>query len=244
MKKSMLFKTVILGLALASLAACAPSSVTPVSENLAPLPRPNQVLVYNFAVSPDEVQLDRGLGAKIEELAKGTPRTVEERAVGRAVANALAEHLVIELQSLGIPAQMAAGISPLAGNIVEITGQFISIDEGNRTERVVIGLGVGRSDVKTYVQIFDARRGSRIIVNQFESDAKSGYKPGMAESMGAGAVTGHLAAATAVGGVMAIGSEAFMANVEADARRDAKVIAKQIGRYFIAQGWIPRVADQ
>jgi len=244
MKKLIFIKTGILGCILAILASCAPTTVSPVSEYGGSLPSPDQVLVYNFAVSPDEIKLDQGLGAKIEALSRGTSRTDEERAVGVAVADALAENLVKELQSMGIPAQRAAGMMPIGGNIVEVTGQFISIDEGNRTERVVIGFGAGRSDVKTYVQIFDGRGGQRMPVYQFESDAKSGYKPGMAETMGVGAAAGHLGASAAVGGALAVGSEAFKANVEADAKRDAKAIAKQIGDFFAQQGWIPQESVQ
>ena len=56
--------------------------------------------------------------------------------------------------------------------------------------------------------------------------------------MGAGAVAGHLGASSVVGGGLAVGSEAFAANVEADAKRTAKAIAKQLGQFFVAQGWI------
>jgi len=140
---------------------------------------------------------------------------------------------------MGVPAERAAGTPPNYGNIIEIEGQFLSIDEGNWAERVVIGLGAGRTDVKTLVQVYDARGGRRVLVNEFEADAKSGYKPGMAESMGAGAAAGNLGAAAAISGGLAVGSEAFAATVEDDAKRMAKKVAKQLGDFFVSQGWIP-----
>jgi len=222
------------------LAACAPTQVQVVSESYVMLPRPNMVLVYNFAASPEEVQLDQGLSAVVTDAVKGTPRTVEELAVGRATADALAKELVTEIQKLGLPVQRASGTKPSSGNILEISGQFISIsiDQGNRTERVVVGFGAGRTDVKAKTQVFDARGGQRKLMAQFETDAKSGYKPGMLETAGAGAAAGHLATSAAASTVLAGASETFTATVEADAKRAAKQIAKQLANYFVYQGWI------
>jgi hypothetical protein len=139
---------------------------------------------------------------------------------------------------MGLPAERMSGSPPSYGNIVLISGQFTSIDEGNQAERVVIGLGLGRTSVKTYTRVLDARGGARKLLVEFQTDAASGYKPGMAETMGAGALAGHVGAAAAVGGGLAIGSEAFSANVEADAKRTAKDIAKQLKDYFAYQGWV------
>lgn len=234
----------ILGLIVLAFAACAPTQVSVVSETGARLPLPHRVLVYNFAVSPDEVDLDRGISARIEDFVSKTPRSAEEKSVGQAVANALARHLVEELQSLGIPAMRASGPLPAWGDTLEITGQFISIDEGNRTERVVIGLGAGRTDIKTYVDVYYAQSGGRTNVARFETDARSGYKPGMAETLGAGAAAGHLVGAAAVSGGLAIGSEEFTATVEADAKRTAKKIANQLRDFFVNEGWMPPGAAQ
>jgi hypothetical protein len=190
-------------------------------------------------VSPDEVQLDRGISARIQELIKNTPRTKEEKAVGHAVADALATHLVKELNAIGVPATRASRVPSTMGNSIQIEGQFLSVDEGNRTERVVIGLGAGRTDVKTLTQVYDARFGSRMLVEEFDTDAKSGYKPGMAEMMAVGVLTHHLLVSTLASGALAAGSEAFMAGVDADTRRTAQEIVKQLGLFFVGQGWIP-----
>lgn len=81
----------IMGLAgLVALGGCAPTQVNIVSKYGGPVPKPSNVFVYNFAVSPDEVQLDQGISARIQDMIKKTPRTKEEKAVGHAVAEALA----------------------------------------------------------------------------------------------------------------------------------------------------------
>ncbi len=238
MKKLTILKAGIVAVVIFALAACAPTQVQVTEQSGKLLPRPDRIFVYDFFVSPDEVTLDRGVGSKVRELVDKTPRTAEEKKVGHAVANALAANLVKEIQDMGLPAERAAGARPSYGNILEIDGQFTSVDEGNRTERVVIGLGVGRTDVKTYTQVYDARGGKRTLVSEFDTDAKSGYKPGMAETMGAGALAGHFAASAAVSAGVAGASETFSANVEADAKRTAKEIAKQLRQYFYYQGWV------
>jgi hypothetical protein len=88
------------------------------------------------------------------------------------------------------------------------------------------------------IQADDYDNGARTLACQFETDAKSGRKPGMAETIGAGAATDHLATAAAVGGGLTVASEALSATVEADADRTATRIASQLKSYFKAQGWM------
>ncbi len=239
MKQQTLLKISLAGWAISLLAGCASTDVTSDSEYQGFLPKPKQVLVYDFAVSPDEVELNSGIAADLQNLVeKAPPRTDQERAIGRQVAEALANHLVTEIQALGLPARRASG-PPADDNTLAVKGQFISIDEGNQTERVVIGLGLGRTDVKTLTQVYDHRNGTNILVNQFGINAESGDKPGAAETMGAGAVAGHLAVSAVVSSGVAVGSEAFSANVDADASRTAKKIAAQFKDLCLTEGWIP-----
>jgi hypothetical protein len=241
MKNQTVRQLIIGGCAIGLFAGCASTNVTSDSQYQGFLPKPNEVLVYNFAVSPDEVTLDSSITADIQGLVNNNkaPRTDQERAIGQQVADALANHLVTEIQALGLPASRASGPPPAAGNTLEIKGQFVSVDEGNQTERVVIGLGLGRTDVKTLTQVYDYQGGKSTLVSQCGINAASGRKPGAAETMGAGGVAGNLAVSAVVSTGAAVGSEAFSANVDADASRTAKKIAAQLNDLFLSQGWIP-----
>jgi hypothetical protein len=222
------------------LTGCASTKVTTESMDSSKLPRPDRILVYNFAVSPEEVELDKGISGDIKGLVNNTPRTEQERAIGRKVSDALAIHLVSEIEKLGFSASRSNGPAPQSGNLLLVKGQFISIDEGNQAERVVIGLGLGRSDVRTTVQAYDQNDGKTTLADQFGITAKSGSAPGMGETMGVGALTGHLATAAAVGAGAHVGTEEFSANVEDDADRTAKAITKELKTYFTNQGWIQK----
>ena len=176
MKRAIRIGGGIFCLMLLALAGCASTQVTLLDETTTRLPRPDRILVYDFAVSPDEVKLDRGISAKIAGHINETPRTVEEKAVGHRVASSVSEHLVENIRALGLFAEKAAGPPPRGGNIVEIEGQLISIDEGNKIERTIIGLGAGRTDVKTYVQVYDSRKEPRILAAEYQVDTDADGK--------------------------------------------------------------------
>ena len=145
--------------ALALLAACTQGSSQ--IETASMLPRPQVVVVQDFAVWPGEVQLDPGLSGTIDETLGANrlpPRTAKEQQIGQQVANALAEKLVVEIRDLGLPAERGSGLPPGMATGLVISGQFVSVDQGNRTERVVLGLGAGRSDVRVRAQVFDVSR--------------------------------------------------------------------------------------
>jgi hypothetical protein len=203
-----------------------------------PLPRPDQILVYDFATSPGEVRLDRGLSAKIVEAAKSEPRSEQERELGQKVARALSDHLIKELSDLGLPAQRGSGEPPTSGNSILIEGQFVSIDEGNRTARIIIGLGAGRSDVETHIQVYLAREGGDQTLEKLDVSAKGSRKPGAAETLGVGAIMGNLVIAGAVTAVATTASETLGGTVEADAKRTAAKIVKELKPFFERQGWI------
>jgi len=229
----------LVALALAAGAGCASTDVSMSSEYGGALPRPQQILVFPFATSPEEVQLDWSPTVAGAWKLQGLTSTQEEQQVAHAVAQALAQHLATKVQALGLPAQVATGDVPApSGPTLAITGQFLSIDEGNRAERMVIGLGAGHSDVRTAVQVSEAFADGRRLIEQFDIDAKSGRKPGAAETMGVGAAAGHLAASAAITAAGSVASEAFGDNVDADAERTAAKIASVLQALFQRQGWI------
>jgi hypothetical protein len=184
------------------------------------------------------VRLDHGVSAEVWKL-QGIPESSERAEVGHKVADALADNLVKRIHELGLPAERASGPPPRDGvPTLVVDGQFLAIDEGSATARVVIGLGAGKSQVRTAVQVIEVLpEGSRTL-DTFEVDAKSGSTPGMAETMGAGAAAGHLATSAAVSVAKSAASEKFGDDVEADARRTADQISKLLAGSFARQGWI------
>lgn len=226
--------------ALALLAGCTQSSSQ--VQTAVEMPRPQVIVVQDFAVWPGEVKLDPGISGTIDETLLGNglpPRAQKERDIGRQVASALADKLVVEIRDMGFEAQRGAGLPPGKAQGLVVSGQFVAIDQGNRAERVAIGLGAGRSDVRVRAQVFEVGPAGRTLADEIEVDAKSGLAPGMAETMGAGALAGHLVVSTLVSGGVQTADESLGASVVADSDRAAKGIAKQLAAFFGRQGWAP-----
>jgi hypothetical protein len=241
MKSGIRFAALVF-LVTAMAAGCAPTNVQQQSTTLTRLPRPDLILVYDFAVSPDEVKLDTGLSAELMqkyEQYKGASRSAQEIKVGHKVADAVATELVKNIRRFGLMAERAFGYPQVGGKVLMVKGQFVSIDEGNRTERVTIGLGAGRTSVEANVQMYELTPTGLQKVEALRVEAKSGFKPGMAETMGAGAIAGHLLVSTVVSGALASGSELTSATVAADGKRMADKIAVELGNFFVDQAWIP-----
>ena len=104
---------------------------------------------------------------------------------------------------------------------------------------MAIGLGAGRTSVQANVQVYEMTPEGKQEVDSLRGTAKSGRKPGMGEMMGLGAIAGHLLASTVVSGALSAGTEMTSATVEADGKRLAEDIAKDLGKFFVDQGWIP-----
>lgn len=221
----------------AVLSACTSVEVDPEAGAMERLSRPDRVLVYNFAVTPQEIQLD-AIGSEITKTFDGTADSAQEQQVGRAVADALAKHLVSTINDMGLYAVRASGPVPPAGTDLLIMGQLVSIDEGNAAERMVIGLGAGRSDVEAHVQVYESVAGRRVVIESMSGDAKSSLMPGAAETMGVGGLTGHLLVSTAITAGSQFANQTLSANVDSEAGRLGDKVADQLKALFIKQGWI------
>lgn len=223
----------------AAMTGCAPSEVKPVqSYHGPPLARPAMVVVADFATAPDAVTLDRGLGARLRNMT-GAGDAARQTEDDRKVAAAISNTLVTEIQALGLPAMRSNQSPPPSdSDALVVSGRILSIDEGNRTRRNVIGLGAGQSAVQARTEVYYvARGGGPQLVESYDSNAESSRKPGAAETMGVGAATGRAAESGLMSGATGA-APALSGDVEADGTRTAKAIAKQLKEFFASQGWV------
>ena len=219
--------------------ACAPTHVKTDFQQAGPHARPSRIYVYDFAVSADQVQLDRGIRGRLSQALSGTPQTEQQMVVGRSAARVLSDELVARIGAMGLPAERVTGAPGQWAGAVVIEGQLLSVDQGNKTRQRLIGLGAGHSDVQAEVQVLATSPSGLEPLAEFTTDARSGYKPGAAETMGAGAATGAIAASAAVNVAGETGlSDQLSTDVSADAKRMANAIADKLQAYFAQQGWI------
>ncbi len=222
------------------IAGCASATGVPTQRASLTLPRPDRVLVHDFAVTPEEVALDRGILPRVMRVFGSDPQTKEESEVGKVVARVLSDSLVSELRGRGIEAHLATKSPPAGETTGSIRGRFVHIDEGDRTMRTVIGFGFGGSQLRTHVQIYQGPDSDARLVAEGDTVTQSGLKPGMGPLVGVGAVAGSVGTAAAVSGATTVVSETFFQTVEADAKRTASEIADHMAAYFKERGWIKR----
>jgi len=158
--------------------------------------------------------------------------------LGRQVSDALATELTQKIAALGLYTVRAdQSLQPAPGSIL-ITGYFVDIDEGNRLQRNVIGLGMGKSYLDSKVRVLaPSPSGYRELI-AFDAHADSGEMPGAAVLGPAGAAADAGTAAVIATNAVAGGVKSYRSASTQEAKRMADKIAAQLAQYFAQQGWI------
>jgi hypothetical protein len=234
--------------------SCAKATVTArqtYAEN-EQLPKPDRIIVYDFAATPEEVPADDPLIGLYDKPTR--PQTADEVILGRKLGAEIAGELVKEILNLGMPAERSStGLTPGIGDLL-IKGVFVSFDEGSRLKRILIGFGSGAGELKTLVEIYQiTTEGPRPLVSE-EIKATGGKMSGMffavpaavlagpaGLSVAAVAAPGPAAAvgqATATSGSTNVASELGPESIGAAAKKTAKEISNALTQIFARHGWI------
>jgi Domain of unknown function (DUF4410) len=227
--------------ALSTVAACAPTSVRPraAAPTDAKLSRPERIAVLSFTVDPDDVSEDQAVGARIARSFSSSSKSDRQLEIAKKLSDRLADDVVSGIQKLGLSAERADRATPLSPGTLVIDGRFTKIDQGNRTRRIMIGLGAGQSTVDAAVEVDVLTANGRSTVLAFDTEARSAPMPGAAVTMGAGAAAqggATVASAAASGGAGAL--KESRSSVESDTGRTAKQIVAYLSEFFAKQGWI------
>lgn len=219
--------------ALLFLPACARTRITPAESTHNRLPAPAVIRVRDFSVSPDQVTLDHTIGLRLQELAGEQTDAGERLRLAQAIAGLVTTNVVQDLRKRGYNAVASApdDAAPAAGTLT-VEGQFFSIDQGSERRRMIIGFGVGASEVRVLVQAFETTPQGPELVDDFYATVKSSPRPGAGPVGGASAVVARKTA----GGVLGL-LGANQQSVEADARRLADSISRELQSFFARQGW-------
>ena len=222
---------IIVSAGIALLAGCASTTVgqpesTPLADEMA---RPERVIVYDFVGTRDDLPPDSAIARYYEE--RVIPQTEGEIDLGRKLGRLVAQNLVKELNSADIPAQHASSVPETRIGDGIIRGEFITINEGSRTKRVLIGFGAGAGELKTLAEAYLVTDAGLRPVGSTQVDTAGGKLPGMLIPLGLGA------SAAVTGGSNVIqerGPEA----IQSAAQRTAKELAKLIIDAYRQRGWL------
>jgi hypothetical protein len=199
--------------------------------------RPDRILVYDFASTPEDIPDDSSLAGQFSE--PSVPPTEEQLEAGRKLGAEVAKDLAEEISAMGLPGLRAVDQpSPRSGDLV-IRGYFLSVDEGSTTKRMLVGFGSGAADLKTHVEgyLMTERGLRRLGSGEINSGAKGG-SPGLLVPLAVTIATAN-PIGLAVGGAVKVAGEASgSSTIEGSGRRTAELIAKELRPRFEQQGWI------
>ncbi len=217
--------------------SCASTDVTASREYARgkQLQKPDRIIVYNFAATPDEIPADAAISGYYKK--HDTPQTTEQIKVGRELGRIVAKELVKEIRKMGMPAEHAGrGPTPGIGDLL-IKGAFVSMDEGSRMKRVLIGFGAGAGKLETHVEGYQITAEGPRLLGRRRIEAKGGKMPGLLVPVAGAASAGRVGAVVIAGG-MNVKKELGSETLQSAAKRTAEEIAKVLSQKFAEQGWI------
>jgi hypothetical protein len=204
-------------------------NVTPLASytGTTPLAKPDKILVYDFAVNSDDVQVDKIQSMRPRHLIAGDE---SPEAIAASASKHYSQELIKQLGKTGIPVEHMAKDVPPAANALVIQGSFTSLKQGNKTERDTVGMGAGGADVQTKVDVHLKTPSDSVLFSQFQTDTTTAKNAGSAVPVAAGLNPAAAVAKSTVGD--------RRKNANAYASKTADATAKEIIKSMAAQGWV------
>lgn len=143
------------------------------------------VYVSDFDLDVSNVKPDSGRAQQARRLAGGLlphgplRQQQDPQAHAREIVAQMSEALIADLTKAGVDAHRLAPGTAVPASGWQVRGVFLSVDEGNRLRRAVVGFGAGQDDLQVAVAIGDlskAGQGQASLYENVEGDSKD--KPG------------------------------------------------------------------
>jgi hypothetical protein len=199
------------------------------------LARPDRIIVHNFTGNPSDVPPESPFAAQLAGTVTPTP---EQREVGRKLGAEIAEHLVVDLLNMGLPAVRTVGQPAPEVDDIVLRGYFVSIDEGSATKRVLVGFGSGAAEMRVAVEGYQMTAQGLRLLGSGEVTSRGARTPGMALPLSVLAATTN-PIGLVVGGTAKVHGEGTGSDrIEGVAKRAADEISAQLRKAAEEQGWI------
>jgi hypothetical protein len=181
------------------------------------LPRPPMLLIYDFTVAPE----DAPPSAEIER--------------GQANAKSFSEEVVRKLEAVGIAAQRATDSTKVPLHALVVKGQFVTIREGSRAQRMVVGFGAGSTMLQVEVQLYQMMESGLQRISEVAGEARGNRMPGVAVAGGVAAAGGSVVPVFIQGGLGTV--REITGGIQADIDRLAERFAYKTVAFYYRQGW-------
>ncbi len=203
--------------------------------------RPSKLVVYEFAVSPPEmIQNQRIVDGAYQFNTWNLEQQERSRlATEREAAGDLTDDLIKKLTDLSFNAmKLPRGTAPPNDALV-IDGQLLNVDEGDIVSRLLIGFGLGASQLDGRVKVYQMVLGAPTALLDFKVHTDSGKMPSDVVTTGLGAaISGGttLVSAATSGGLTSI--DLYRSTIRSLTSLMANRIVGYFSQYAATRGWV------
>ena len=159
-------------------------SVASVAAGGPPFPAPAPVVyVADFDLDAASVKPDSGPGSRLRLLGGVLPggplrSSKDPQTHAKEIVNKMADDLVGDLQQAGVDARRVTAGQAAPAQGWEVRGVFLSVDDGNRLRRAVVGFGAGQNDLQVAVSLDDLSVPDQPPLYEGTEEGTSKDKPG------------------------------------------------------------------
>jgi len=185
--------------------------------------------------APSRIWVER-FSAPLSAFQLGERSAGEKRVLRDEIVTNLARGTAAQLRTHAADSSVLGTASPLSPGSWIIRGQIHRVDQGSRALRASVGLGIGRTEMRTSVAVFKVTGAGLVPLLRFQTTGSSGMEPGAALGIATGGVGTALSAASA-GGTLLMGS---LPGVSTDIDRTSYEIAAVLSVYLQDNGLLGR----
>jgi len=204
------------------LALCSCSSVGVHSLHTKPVAlrsAPSRIWVERFSAPPAAFQL-------------GERSASEKRVLRDEIVANLARSTAGQLRTHAANSSVLVSGGTVAPGAWLVRGEIRKVDQGSRALRGGIGLGIGRTEMRTSVSVFKMTESGLVPLLRFKTTGNSGMEPGVALGIATGGVSTAFSAASAAGTLLM----SSLPGVSTDIDRTSYEIAAVLSVYLQKNG--------
>jgi hypothetical protein len=190
------------------------------------LPNPGKILVYDLVLNSD-VQVDKSQKLRPRHLIRGDENP---DAIATKSKNTFSDELAKKLVKTGIPVEHVTPDTAPSDNSLVVQGSFAALREGDKTQRVTVGMGLGSAQVETKIDVHLKSSAGAVLLSQFQTEMTTTKNVGAAAPVVAGMNP------AAVGAKSVITDRRKTLNHLVSKTADAS--AQEIIKLMAGQGWI------
>jgi hypothetical protein len=192
----------------------------------APLQKPSKILIYDLAVDTD-IRVDKVQRLRPRHVISGDEKP---DVIAKNSQSTFSNELSTTLSKTGIPVEhVSADTAPSANSLI-VQGTFASLRQGDKTERVTVGMGLGSAEVQTKIDVRLKSASEAVLLSRFQTQTTTAKNVGAA----APAAAGLNPAAVATKSIVTDRGKTLNSYVS----KTADASAKEITKLMADQGWI------